>query len=259
MPKLHDQLLETAVKAAHKAQPILLSGYRRQLDVQYKSPKSPVTECDLASEKTIRETILSQFPESSVLGEEGGWERGSSAVEWIVDPIDGTRNFAHGYPHFCISIAARVDGRLTAAAVLDPVRQELFTAIAAQGARLNGQPISASTCGQFDQAMVATGFTTQAPPCQGPLFLHLQSLTESVRRTGSAVLDLCYVACGRLEAYWEWKLAPWDLAAGVLICQEAEATVTLVDGRPFQMEDGSVLASNTVLHKRMLDEIETQR
>ncbi len=255
MPPLHDKLLQTAVAAARRAQPILVSGYRRPLEVRYKSPKSPVTECDLASEKAIRETLTAGFPQSSVLGEEGGWVRGSSPVEWIVDPIDGTRNFAHGYPHFCISIAAQVEGRLAVAAVLDPIREELFTAVVGQGARLNNEPIQASRCDDFKQAMLATGFTTQAPPAQGPLFLQLQQAAESVRRTGSAVLDLCYVACGRLEAYWEWCLAPWDLAAGVLICQEAEATVTLLDGRPFQLEQGSVLASNTLLHKRMLDEL----
>ncbi len=220
-------------------------------EVRHKSAVDIVTDVDVQSEKEVCATLLSAFPTHSILGEEGGARVGSDPrYRWIIDPIDGTTNYAHGFPFFCVSIGFEVDGKLTLGVAYAPSLDELFVAEAGRGATVNGRPIQVSATSELTQALLATGF----PYDRGEFARALKSFelvsmhSQAVRRAGSAVLDLCYVACGRLDGYWEHQVKPWDMAAGVLVVLEAGGTVTATDGSAFSVEGGQVLATNGLLH-----------
>jgi myo-inositol-1(or 4)-monophosphatase len=223
-------------------------------EVRHKGLVDIVTDVDLQAEHEVCTRLVSAFPTHSILAEEGGARDGSdSRYRWIVDPLDGTTNYAHGFPFFCVSIGLEVDGRLTLGVVYSPSLDELFVAEAGRGATLNDRPIHVSQTDELGQALLATGFPYARAEFPRALrsFEVMSLQSQAVRRAGSAALDLCYVACGRLDGYWEHAVSPWDVAGGALIVLEAGGVVTRTDGSPFSVEDGQVLASNGRVHQPM--------
>jgi myo-inositol-1(or 4)-monophosphatase len=245
---------------AREAGALVLHYFHQKLKIEYKGEADLVTAADRASEALIRERISAQFPEHDVLGEEQGLNDRGGEYRWYVDPLDGTTNFAHGYPVFCVSLALEhrsADAtRRIAAVVYDPTRDEIFSAEQGRGARLNGEPIHVSKIAQLKESLVATGFPSHKRHKNPNIYFYHQITlrTHGVRRAGSAALDLCSVACGRFDGFWEFNLNPWDTAAGVLIVEEAGGTVTRFDGSPFQIDSRETLASNGLVHDALLEE-----
>jgi myo-inositol-1(or 4)-monophosphatase len=246
---------------AREAGALLLNYFHQKLKIEYKGDADLVTAADRASETLIRECISQQFPSHDVLGEEQGLNDKGSDYRWYVDPLDGTTNFAHGYPVFCVSMAleSRASDTLAhriAGVIYDPTRDELFSAAQGSGAHLNEQPIHVSKTERLKECLVATGFPSHKRHKNPNIhFYHQITLrTHGVRRAGSAALDLCNVACGRFDGFWEFNLNPWDTAAGVLIVEEAGGKVTRFDGSPFQIDSRETLASNGLVHDALLHE-----
>jgi len=239
------------VQAARSSGEILRRGVDAIHDIRHKGVIDIVTEVDLESEKQVCETLLSAFPGHSILAEEGGARDGSDPrYRWIVDPLDGTTNYAHGFPFFCVSIALEVDRRVVLGIAYAPSLDELFVAEAGHGATVNDRPINVSSIDDLEQALLATGFPYDRAEFARALrsFEGVSLQSQAVRRAGSAVLDLCYVACGRLDGYWEHAVRPWDVAAGALILLEAGGTVSGAEGSAFDVEAGHILATNGLLH-----------
>ena len=253
--------LTTAIEAVVRAGDMMMARVGRIVRIDKKSAIDLVTEVDVAIEQMFRDLISSRFPDHAVLGEELG---GSVIVPegpcWVFDPIDGTTNFAHGLPIFCSSLALEIDGVAEIAAVYDPTRRELFTAERGGGALLNGQPIRVSAARTLIDAMLVTGFPydvhTRLDEIVG-LFRAFVGRARAVRRLGSAALDLCYVAAGRMDGFWERDLNAWDIAGGALLVSEAGGRVTTLTGDPFWSRGRSVLATNDLIHNAMLDVIRT--
>jgi myo-inositol-1(or 4)-monophosphatase len=254
--------LATAVEAALAAGRIHLALFRQDPRIEKKGPIDLVTAADLAAEQSFRQLIAGRFPDHAVLGEEHG--AGRMAVQntrwrWIIDPLDGTTNFAHGLALFCVSIALEVDGRTEIAVVYDPVAQELFTAERGGGARLNGVPVHVSARSALIDALLCTGFPysiREERQSQVEVFAGFLGRSRAVRRLGSAALDLCYVAVGRFDGFWEEQLHAWDIAAGVLMVQEAGGRVTGYADEPIDLFGGRIVASNGALHAPMLEIIQ---
>lgn len=258
---MQHQYLETARRAARLAGRLIRErfpqgGAGSALKIAHKGTIDLVTEVDIQSEKLLRQAILDDFPQHAILGEEEGQQGQSQAPLWIVDPLDGTRSFAHGYPFVSVSVALEVDGILEVGVVYDPLRDELFEANRGQGARLNGRPIHCSPTGDLGQALLASGFPYHLAEFDNCQFFQLLRdyilASGGFRRDGSAALDFCYIACGRLDGYWEFFLKPWDGAAGALIAQEAGALVTNLSGDPFQIRKAEVLACTPHIHPAMV-------
>lgn len=253
----------TAIDAALSAGRIHRSFFRQNPHVEKKGPIDLVTAADLAAEREFRALIERRFPSHAVLGEEaGGQTTGdrSARFRWIIDPLDGTTNFAHGLAIFCVSIALEVDGHIEVGVVYDPMSEELFTAERGGGARLNGRPIAVSSAQTLGDSLLCTGFPYSVREDRGrqvEVFSAFLGHSRAVRRLGSAAIDLCYVAAGRFEGFWEEKLHPWDMAAGVLIVQEAGGRVTRYDASPIDLVGGQIVASNTAVHQEMLDVIQS--
>ena len=250
--------LATAIEAALAAGRIQRRYFRQDLVVDKKGRIDLVTAADLEVEREFRQLIDSRFPDHDVLGEEQGSGPAARGARhrWIVDPIDGTTNFAHGLAFFCCSIALEIDGRVAVGVVYDPIAEELYTAERAGGARLNGLPLRVSSCDVLVNALLCTGF----PYTVGEERQHLVDVfgavlgeAQGIRRLGSAALDLCYVAAGRLDAFWEEKLHPWDMAAGGLIVEEAGGRLTDYRNQAVDMFRGQIVASNGRLHDELLD------
>jgi myo-inositol-1(or 4)-monophosphatase len=250
---------------AREAGALLLHYFHQKLKIEYKGDADLVTAADRASEALIRERIGQQFPSHDVLGEEQGLNDQGSEYRWYVDPLDGTTNFAHGYPVFCVSLGLEhrtaedksgMSAQRIAAVVYDPTRDELFSAAKGRGARLNAQPIRVSKIERLRECLVATGFPSHKRHKNPNIhFYHQITLrTHGVRRAGSAALDLCNVACGRFDGFWEFNLNPWDTAAGVLIIEEAGGKVTRFDGSPFAIDSRETLGSNGLVHDALLQE-----
>ena len=254
---LHDPLfLATAAEAALAAGRIQREYFRRHLQVEKKGPIDLVTAADLDVEREFRQLIARRFPSHVVLGEEGAGapDPRPSSHRWIIDPIDGTTNFVHGLAFFCASIALEIDGRVEVAAVYDPMADELFTAERGGGARLNGAPLAVSRVGVLIDSLLCTGFpyTVQAERRrQVDVFAAFLGEARAVRRLGSAALDLCFVAAGRFDGFWEEQLHAWDIAAGALIVEEAGGRVTDYAGGPMDLFLGEIVASNGVIHDEM--------
>ncbi len=248
-----DVMIEIAVEAARAAGKIQREYYGRPVEVRHKGAVDLVTEVDLRCEEAVREILNRLASGTAILGEEEG-VTGAGADRWIVDPLDGTTNYAHGYPAFCVSIAWEAEGRVRVGAIYDPMREETFVAAEGSGAQLNARPIRVSETAEISQALLATGFPYDRAvnPRNYDEFSRLTQLTQGVRRSGSAALDLAYVACGRLDAYWEPGLKPWDLAAGTLLVTEAGGRVTGYRGEPFTPYRADVVASNGTLHPSVL-------
>ncbi|MGC1451598.1 MAG: inositol monophosphatase family protein [Candidatus Sulfotelmatobacter sp.] len=262
VPTDPESFLPAMSAIAREAGALLLQYFHQGLKIEYKGDADLVTAADRAAEALIRERISQQFPSHDVLGEEQGLNDRGGDYRWYVDPLDGTTNFAHGYPVFCVSMALEhrtLDrGNRVAGVVYDPTRDELFTAEQGRGAHLNGKAIHVSKATQLKECLLATGFPSQKRH-QNPNihFYHQITLrTHGVRRAGSAALDLCNVACGRFDGFWEFNLNPWDTAAGVLVVEQAGGKVSRFDGSPFEIDSRETLASNGLVHDALLHEFQ---
>lgn len=250
-------LTATAIEAALAAGRTHLKYFRRDPVISKKGRIDLVTSADLEAERDFRALIGARFPSHEVVGEETAPSVASRSAEmrWIIDPVDGTTNFAHGLGLFCVSIALEVRGELALGVVYDPVSRELFTGERGGGARLNGLPIRVTECTALVDALLCTGFPytiREERRRQVDVFASFLEEAQAVRRLGSAALDLCYVACGRFDGYWEEKLHAWDIAAGALIVTEAGGLVTALDGSPFDAFSGEAVAAGQGLHASVL-------
>ncbi|MFN6965104.1 MAG: inositol monophosphatase family protein [Pyrinomonadaceae bacterium] len=250
-------MLNFAVETARAAGGLLLEKFGRITAVTKKGDINLVTEADLASEALIIERIKSHFPRHSILAEESGEAvvvGGDSRWKWIIDPLDGTTNFAHGYPCFCVTLALEHDGEVVIGVTYDPTRNELFTAERGQGASLNFKPIHVSTTPKLSESLVVTGFPYDFKSREN-FARHLTEFmlgSRGVRRDGSAAIDMAYVACGRFDGFWEEGLNPWDVAAGVLMIEEAGGRVSNYDGSRLSIYKPPICASNGLIHDEMI-------
>ncbi len=243
---------------AREAGALLMDFFHQRVKIEYKGDADLVTVADRKSETLILERIRKQFPTHDVMGEEGSRIESGSDYKWFVDPLDGTTNFAHGFPVFCISLAVQYRGRGAVGVIYDPTRDEMFAAEQGKGAFLNGEPIHVSATSQLAECLVGTGFPSQKRHKSPNIYFYHQLTlrTHGVRRAGSAALDLCNVACGRFDGFWEFNLNPWDTAAGVLIVEEAGGRVTNFSGGPFQLDSRETLASNGLVHDALVHEFQ---
>ncbi len=248
--------LATAIEAVLEAGRIQLASFGKDgLRIDKKGAIDLVTEIDLEVERMFRALIAERFSDHEVLAEEYGGGAGTARHRWVFDPLDGTTNYAHGLPIFCASLALEIDGQAEVAAVFDPTRQELFTAERGVGAWLNGEPLRVSTTASMIDGLLVTGFpydVQQSPEKYLRTFGAFLSRARAVRRLGSAAIDLCYVAAGRMDGFWEEQLKPWDTRAGALIVQEAGGRITGMDGAAWNPASGHILASNGPLHDEMV-------
>jgi len=246
-------------RLARQSGQILRDGYEKDHQVDYKGLIDLVTEVDHQSEAFLIGEIQRLFPDHGILAEESGSLDGHAEHLWLIDPLDGTVNYAHGVPIFCVSIAYAHKGQVILGAIYDPMRDEMFTAERGQGSWLNGRPLKVAQAAELVKSLLVTGFpydTWTSKRNNFDYFAKLGKLTQGVRRLGSAAIDLCYVAAGRLDGYWELSLKPWDIAAGGLIAEEAGAKVTSVSGGPDYINPPqSVLAANPALHAKLLVEL----
>ena len=251
-------MLNFAVETAREAGNLLLEKFGRIASVTKKGDINLVTEADLASEELIVERIRSYYPKHSVLAEEGGDVikiGGDSSWKWIIDPLDGTTNYAHGYPCFSVTIALEHEGEIVIGVTFDPTRNEMFAAEKGRGATLNGKPIRISSTEKLSEALVVTGFPYDFKQREN-FARHLMEFmlsSRGVRRDGSAAIDLAYVACGRFDGFWEEGLNPWDVAAGKLLIEEAGGVITYYDGSKFSIYKPPMCASNGAIHDQMLE------
>lgn len=253
-----ENMLKVAQDAAREAGAFQKKKWATEIQVDFKSEINLVTEVDKASEQMIIAKIVAHFPDHDVLAEEGFGNRKDSIYKWIIDPLDGTTNFAHGYPLWCVSIALECEGKIVVGVVYDPLKDEMFSAIQGQGAYLNERRIQVSNHQNLIQALMATGFAYNVRETSNNNFAQFQNMlmkAQSVRRDGVAALDLCYVACGRYDGYWELNLFPWDMAAGLLIVKEAGGEVTRYNGAPFSVYDKEICATNHKIHSQVLEVI----
>jgi myo-inositol-1(or 4)-monophosphatase len=238
--------------------------FSQGVETEYKGDVDLVTVADRTVEKLIRERLAEAFPEHGVYGEEGTRERMGGEFRWYVDPLDGTTNFTHGFPQFCVSMGLEhrpagiqpgEDGTLAAAVIYDPMRNELFTAERGRGALLNGKPMRVSRTPELAEALLATGFPCHKRQANPNIhFYHAFTLrSHGVRRAGSAALDLAWTACGRLDGFWEFNLNPWDTAAGILLVEEAGGRVTDFAGNHFRLDSREILASNGLFHPELVE------
>lgn len=251
-------MLNFAISTARDAGQILLEKFGRKINVSKKGDIDLVTEADLASEALIIERIKSYYPRHSILAEEAGNAvviGGENKWKWIIDPLDGTTNFAHGYPCFCVTLALEHDGEIAIGVTFDPTRNEVFAAERGQGATLNGKPIRVSETESLSEALIVTGFPYDFKR-RDDFARHLTQFllrSRGVRRDGSAAIDMAYVACGRFDGFWEEGLNPWDMAAGLLLIEEAGGQVSRYDNAKFSIYRPPIAASNGLIHSQMLD------
>lgn len=245
---------DVAVEAARIAGAYQRYRFESPLKVDLKGDKDLVTEVDKESERLIVEHLRSRFPEHDLLAEEGDYRRQGSSFRWIIDPVDGTTNYAHGFPWFCSSIALECDCDLLAAVIYNPIYDELFTATKGGGAFLNGRRLKVSASLPLKNTLLGTGFPYDCasdPANNFANFIAFQKAARGIRRAGAAALDLACVAAGRLDGFWELKLKPWDMAAGVLLVLEAGGMVTTFDGSAYDVFNDRIVASNGLIHDEM--------
>jgi myo-inositol-1(or 4)-monophosphatase len=251
-------MLNFAIETARDAGSILLEKFGRISAITKKGDINLVTEADLASEEMIVERIRSHYPRHSVLAEEGGEVikvGGDSTWKWIIDPLDGTTNYAHGYPCFCVTLALEHDGEIVIGVTYDPTRNELFAAEKGRGATLNGKPIRVSSTEKLSESLIVTGFPYDFKQRENFArhFTEFLLSSRGIRRDGSAAIDMAYVACGRFDGFWEEGLNPWDVAAGKLLIEEAGGVITYYDGSKFSICNPPICASNGAIHGQMLE------
>ncbi len=252
--------LQLAEKAAREAGSILTDYFHKSFKIEYKGDINPVTEADLLSQEKIISILKSEYPHHGFIAEEGDtYKQAEAPYRWIIDPLDGTVNYSHGHPFFCVSLALMKDDEIVAGLVFAPLLNELFTAMKGGGAYLNGAPINVSSCETINRGLLCTGFPYDIQESHEDVLGHFHNFVmaaQGIRRDGAAALDLCYVACGRFDGFWELKLYPWDVAAGGLIVIEAGGRITDYKGAPFDPFAGNVLASNGTIQDQMLSVLE---
>lgn len=251
-----ERLREVAAEAARVGGRELLDRLQQTRQIAFKGGIDLVTDADKASEAKIMALLRSAFPDHGILAEESGQGGGAAPYRWIIDPLDGTTNYAHGVPHYCVSVGVEGPDGLLAGAILDPVRSELYVAARGLGATLNGQSLRVTDKTDLGQSLLATGFPYDLwanPERTLTLFDHFACKARGMRRMGSAALDLAYVAAGRYDGFFEFKLKAWDVAAGALLVREAGGAVTHLEGGPLDLGHCDVLASNGALHASMLE------
>jgi len=251
-----ENFLAAAWQAADSAGILIRQSWLQPKEIDYKGAIDLVTSVDRESERKIVEVIRRNFPDHSILAEEETDHEGAqSKYRWIIDPLDGTTNFVHSYPQFCISIALERDGDVILGLVYDPLRGECFRALKGEGAMLNDSPIRVSTVAKLNDALLATGFPydrRENADYYLTFFKAFLTRSQGIRRAGAAALDLCYLACGRIDGFWELKLHPWDVAAGALIVAESGGRLSDFSGNEFSVWGGETLASNGAIHDEML-------
>jgi len=250
-----EQAKSVGIEAIYRGARVLREHLGRISQINQKAAFDLITEADIESEKQIIETIRNTFPDHAILAEESGNHRGTDEFQWIIDPLDGTTNYAHQLPIFSISIALAKEDEIVLGLVLNPMDGELYSAIAGKGAALNGTPIKVSTTASVFESLLVTGFPYNFGEIVEPAmkrFRICQEASQGVRRLGSAALDICYVAGGRFDGFWEQNLQPWDKAAGVIIAAEAGAVITNFAGQPFSISQNEILVSNGRIHQEML-------
>lgn len=247
--------LETAADIAREAGALIANFAERKIGFELKGDFDLVTEADRSSERLIVERLQSHFPSHAIVAEEGGGQDGTSEYRWYVDPLDGTTNFAHGFPAFNVTLGLERAGELIAGVVFDPLRNEMFAAERGSGAFLNQRRIHVSKEPAIQRSLVATGFPSRKrhENVNVHFYYQLAMMSHGVRRAGAAALDLAYVACGRLDAFWEFGLNPWDMAAGILLVREAGGTCTDMNGGPLHLRGPHILVDNTAVHPAMLE------
>jgi myo-inositol-1(or 4)-monophosphatase len=247
--------VQTAGEIAREAGAIIMHYAARRIGFELKGEQDLVTEADRTSEKLIVERLRTHFPSHSIVAEEGGAHSGSSGFRWYVDPLDGTTNFAHGFPVYNVTLGLEKDGELIAGVIFDPTRDEMFAAERGSGAFLNNRKIGVSKCKDLEEALVATGFPSRRRHLNVNIHFYYQlaMLTHGVRRAGAAALDLAYVACGRADAFWEFNLNPWDMAAGILLVEEAGGITSDMRGAPRTLTGPHLMADNGAIHSQLLE------
>ena len=259
MISFHDKLISDAGQIARAAGQLILEMSTKQRQISYKSARDMVTEVDKASEDFIVSEIRFRYPDHEILAEEGGSTISkSSSYRWIIDPLDGTTNFVHGFPVFAVSIGIELDGELYAAAVFDPNQNELFTAGLGKGALLNGAPIHVSKTLELGKSLLATGFSyfnDDYFKLNMELWASIYGKTQGLRRAGAAAIDLAWLACGRLDGVWEFSLKPWDIAAGALLVTEAGGIISGPQGEALDLSTGHIIAGNPNIHPEIIKEI----
>jgi myo-inositol-1(or 4)-monophosphatase len=252
------EFLPKMTAIAREAGTLLLEFFDKNIRIEYKGDADLVTAADRKSEALIRERIQQTWPGHDVLGEEEGLRDTGSEYRWYVDPLDGTTNFAHGFPVFCVSMAVQRKDAMIAGVVYDPTRDEIFAAERGKGATLNDRSIHVSQTNLLKESLVGTGFPSHKRHKNPNIYFYHQITLRShgVRRAGSAALDLCYVACGRMDGFWEFNLNPWDTAAGVLVVEEAGGVASNFKGGPFELNSRETLASNGVIQDELIREFQ---
>ncbi len=253
---MDDDLKKVALKAVKEGSAILMKYFGKIKSIDYKGEINLVTEADQRSEEVILSIIKDSYPNHRILAEETGESGNSSSFKWIIDPLDGTTNYAHGYPCFCVSLAIEYEEEVIYGAVYDPVKDELFTAEKGKGAFINGKAIKTSSTKQLDQSLLCTGFPYDVRDDMDSNILNFRTFlmkAQAVRRDGSAALDLCHTAAGRFDGFWEQKLFPWDVAAGGLLVTEAGGKLTNFTGGNFSIYDKEIVASNGLIHDQMVE------
>jgi myo-inositol-1(or 4)-monophosphatase len=246
---------QRASEIAREAGALLLPYFKRRIGFEYKGDVDLVTEADRASEKLIVSRLKAEWPSHDIMGEEGTRHDAGGEYKWYVDPLDGTTNFAHGFPVFCVSIGLEYKGELVLGVIYDPTRDELFSAEKGSGAYLNGERVKVSKTTRLCESLLGTGFPSHKRHKNPNIFFYhtITLRSHGVRRAGSAALDLANVASGRLDGFWEFNLNPWDTAAGVVLVREAGGMITKFDGSPFHLSSREVLGSNGIIHKELMD------
>jgi myo-inositol-1(or 4)-monophosphatase len=246
--------ISVSIEAAREAGALLMDYYVRRIPYELKGEFDLVTEADKNAEKLIVTRLKKEFPDHTIVAEEGGGQDTRSEYEWYVDPLDGTTNFAHSFPVFAVSIGLQHRGKMVAGVVYDPTRDEIFTAEHGGGAFLNGERVSVSKTSNVEHSLVATGFPSRRRHLNVNVHFYYQlaMLSHGVRRAGAAAIDLAYVACGRLDGFWEFGLKPWDMAAGWLLVEEAGGIATDMQGAPLGLDSPHMMADNRVLHTELL-------
>jgi myo-inositol-1(or 4)-monophosphatase len=250
-----------ARKAARTGGKILLELFGKTSGAKKKGEIDLVTEADIRSEEAVINAIRDRFPQDGILAEESGTVRQNADREWVIDPLDGTTNFAHRFPIFAVSIAFRVRGDTVLGVVFNPVLKEHYEAVRGKGATLNGNPISVSRVAALQDSLLATGFPYTIHENPDRVLRNFRNMTtraQGIRRAGAASLDLCFVAAGIMDGFWEEGLKPWDTAAGAIILEEAGGRLTDYDGLPFSPQSDTVLASNSLIHEEMLATLQDQ-
>lgn len=249
------QLKDFAVDLAHQAGALLMEKFDQSIEIHYKGDINLVTEADNMSENLIITAIRQNFPDHGILSEESPAILGGSSMRWIIDPLDGTTNYAHGYPVFCVSIALEKEGRIVLGVVYDPTRQETFVALRGEGAYLNDKRLAVSKTPDLNRSLLSTGFPydiRESKENNLNYFNMMVKEVQAVRRAGAAALDMAYVAAGRFDGFWELKLQPWDMAAACLMIEEAGGKITDMLNKPWNLLSPQILVSNGRIHEQMI-------